>query len=87
MTLYFLTPLFRAMVKEYKDTGRDTYFDMVVQNSDPASAAGTQRVLLMGVNLDSTILTKLDGDSDDPLDEEVEFTFEDFDILEAFRKI
>ncbi|GAE89530.1 hypothetical protein JCM21531_3067 [Acetivibrio straminisolvens JCM 21531] len=60
---------------------------MVVENDDPASAAGKQSILLIGVNLDSSILTKLDGDSDDPLDEDVEFTFEDFEILTPFNKI
>lgn len=87
MTLYYCSPLFRAKLAEWKRTGVDAYFDMVVENTDPESAAGTQRVLLMGVNLDSTILAKLDGDSDDALDEDVDFTFEDFDILEAFTKI
>lgn len=87
MTLYYMTPLFRSLLKQYKDTGRDVYFDMVVENEDPSSAAGKQTVLLIGCNLDSTILTKLDGDSDDPLDEDVDFTFEDFDILTAFNKI
>ena len=43
--------------------------------------------MLMGCNLDSVVLTKLDGDSDDPLEEDADFTFEDFDILEAFNKI
>ena len=33
------------------------------------------------------ILAKLDGDSDDALDEDADFTFEDFDILKAFNKI
>ena len=37
-------------------------------------------------NLDSVVLAKLDGDSDDPLDEDVDFTFEDFDILTPFTK-
>lgn len=87
MTLYYVTPLFRDMLKQYKDTGRDLYFDMVVENEDPSSAAGKQTVLLMGVNLDSTLLTKLDGDSDDPLDEDCDFTFEDYDILTSFTKI
>ena len=86
-TLYYLTPLFRQMLKEWKDTGADVYFDLVVENDDPASAAGKQSVLLMGCNLDSVVLAKLDGDSDDPLDEDADFTFEDFDILEAFNKI
>ena len=87
MTLYYLTPLFRQMLKEWKDTGADVYFDLVVENDDPASAAGKQSVLLMGCNLDSVVLAKLDGDSDDPLYEDADFTFEDFDILEAFNKI
>ena len=87
MTLYYLTPLFRQMLKEWKDTGVDIYFDLVIENDDPASSAGKQSILLMGCNLDSVVLAKLDGDSDDPLDEDADFTFEDFDILEAFNKI
>lgn len=87
MTLYYLTPLLRKMLKEWKDTGVDVYFDLVVENDDPASSAGKQSILLMGCNLDSVVLTKLDGDSDDPLEEDADFTFEDFDILEAFNKI
>lgn len=87
MTLYYLTPLFRQMLKEWKDTGVDVYFDLVIENDDPASSAGKQSILLMGCNLDSVALAKLDGDSDDPLDEDADFTFEDFDILEAFNKI
>lgn len=86
MTLYYLTPLFRDMIKQWKETGVDVYFDMVVENDDPESSAGKQSVLLIGCNLDSTILAKLDGDSDDPLDEDVDFTFEDFDILTPFTQ-
>lgn len=87
MTLYYLSPLFRSLLKQYKDTGKDLYFDMVVENEDPSSAAGKQSVLLMSCNLDSTIIAKLDADSDDPMDEECDFTFEDFDILTPFNKI
>lgn len=86
MTLYYLTPLFRDMIKQWKETGVDVYFDMVVENDDPESSAGKQSVLLIGCNLDSTVLAKLDGDSDDPLDEDVDFTFEDFDILTPFTQ-
>ena len=87
MTLYYVTPIFRQMVIDWKRTGKDIYFDMVVENDDQESDAGKQSVLLMGVNLDSVILAKLDGDSDDPLDEDVDFTFEDFDILTPFSKL
>ena len=87
MTLYYMTPLFRAMIKQWKETGVDVYFDMVVENDDKESSAGKQSTLLIGCNLDSVVLAKLDGDSDDALDEDVDFTFEDFDILTAFTKI
>lgn len=86
MTMYYLTPLFRNLIAEYKKTGVDLYFDMVIENDDPASSAGKQTILLMGCNLDSTVLAKLDGDSDDPLEEDADFTFEDFDILTPFTK-
>ena len=87
MTLYYMTPLFRAMIKQWKETGVDVYFDMVVENDDQESSAGKQSTLLIGCNLDSVVLAKLDGDSDDALDEDVDFTFEDFDILTPFTKI
>lgn len=84
MTLYYMTPLFRQMIKQWKETGQDIYFDMVIENDDQESSAGKQSVLLIDCNLDSVVLGKLDGDSDDPLDEDVDFTFEDFDILTPF---
>lgn len=84
MTIYYLSPLFRQMLKTWKETGADVYFDMVIENDDQESSAGKQTVLLMSCNLDSVVLAKLDGDSDDALDEDVDFTFEDFDILTPF---
>lgn len=86
MTIYYMTPLFRRMIKQWKETGVDVYFDMVVENDDQESSAGKQSMLLIGCNLDSTALAKLDGDSDDPLEEDVDYTFEDFDILTPFTQ-
>ena len=86
MTLYYMAPLFRQMIKQWKETGQDIYFDMVIENDDQESSAGKQSVLLIDCNLDSVVLGKLDGDSDDPLDEDVDFTFEDFDILTPFTQ-
>ena len=86
MTLYYMTPLFREMLRQWKVTGKDVYFDMVIENDDQESSAGKQTVLLMDCNLDSVVLAKLDGDSDDALDEDADFTFEDFDILTPFTK-
>ena len=87
MTLYYMTPLFRQMIKQWKETGQDIYFDMVIENDDQESSAGKQSVLLIDCNLDSVVLGKLDGDSDDPLDEDVDFTYGDYYFLEALLKL
>lgn len=86
MTLYYFTPLFRQLMAEYKRTGVDLYFDMVIENDDPGSGTGKQVMLLRGVNMDDVLLAKLDGDSDDPLDEECAFTAEDWEPLQNFKK-
>ncbi len=82
---YYGFPLFSELVYEFKKTGKPLYFDMVVRNTDPASSFGGQTVLLKDCSIDGITLAKLDGDSDDPLEDEIGFTFEDYDILEAFR--
>lgn len=86
MTMYYMTPLFREMIRQWKNTGKDIYFDMVVENDDQESSAGKQTTLLIDCNLNAVVLTKLDGDSDDALDEDADFTFEDFDILTPFKQ-
>lgn len=83
MTIFYVTTLFRQMALKYAKTGRDTYFDITVVNEDPTSTIGKQTVVLYNCNIDSAILAKLDTESD-VLDEEVSFTFDDFDILDAF---
>lgn len=86
MTLYYYTPIFRQMLAEYKKTGVDLYFDMVLENDDPGSDAGKQVMLLKDCNMDSVVLAKLDGDSDDALEEDVDFTAEDWEPLQDFNK-
>lgn len=85
MTIYYATPIFRQMMLEYVKTGKDTYFDMQIINEDPSSTIGRQTVVLKNVNLDSVVVAKIDVDSD-LLDEDVNFTFDDFDILDSFGK-
>jgi hypothetical protein len=83
MNVYYVTSLFRKMAINYIKTGKDTYFDITVQNDDPSSTVGKQTVVLYGCNVDSTILAKLDVDAD-ALDEDIDFTFDDCDILDEF---
>lgn len=85
LKIYYGTPLFSRLIEEYKDSGKSLYFDLVVENSDPASSAGTQTVLLKDCSPDGIILAKLDGDTDDPLEDEVSFTFEDYEYINRFN--
>lgn len=84
-TFHYNTSLFWEMLKRYKDTGEDIYFDIQVTNEDPTSQVGRQTVILKGCNIDGGLLAKLDADSEDYLDESMDFTFEDFEIPETFN--
>ena len=83
MTVYYVTSKFREMMLKYAKTGKDTYFNITVVNDDPTSTVGKQTVVLYNCNIDSVILAKLDTE-DDALDEDIDFTFDDFDILDSF---
>ena len=83
MTIYYVTSLFRKMALQYIKTGVPAYFDLTVTNNDPGSSVGTQTVILKNCTLDSVIVAKFDVESE-VLDESVEFTFDDVDILDEF---
>lgn len=85
MNIYYITPLFRAMALKYAKTGVDTNFEITIENDDPTSSVGKQTTVLFGCNIDSVELAKLDVDNTE-LDEDIDFTFEDFDILNQFGK-
>lgn len=85
-TFHYNTSVFREMMEQYKKTGEDVYFDMQVSNEDPSSAAGRQTVMFYGCNIDGGILAKFDADGE-YLDEEMDFTFEDFGILKKFNEL
>lgn len=82
-TFHYNTSIFRELMKRYKNTGEDVYFDIQVTNEDPTSAVGRQTVVLKGCNIDGGILTKFDADAE-YLDEDMDFTFEDFEMPETF---
>ena len=83
-TFHYNTSIFREMMLKYKDTGEDVYFEIQVTNDDPTSAAGRQTVVFMDCNIDGGILAKFDADGE-YLDEELNFTFEDFKMPETFK--
>ena len=77
LSLYYLSARFREDLKEYKDSGTDHYYEITATNNDPSSGAGKQVVVLHGVNFDSMPLSLL---------EDLDFTFEDYDITTPFTK-
>ena len=83
MTIFYVTSLFRQMALKYAKTGKDTYFNITVVNDDAGSTVGKQTVVLYNCNIDSVILAKLDTESD-ALEEDIDFTFDDFDMLDKF---
>ena len=83
-TFHYNTSIFRELMKQYKDTGVDTYFDIQITNEDPTSDAGRQTIVLMDCNIDGGILAKFDADGE-YLDEDMDFTFEDFKMPETFN--
>ena len=84
MTVYYITSKFRELAYKYAKQGIDTYFDVTIVNNDPTSSVGMQTAALYRVNLDSTVIAKLDVDNTE-LDEDMDFTFEDFEILDSFK--
>ena len=86
MTCHFNQSVMRELLEKYKNTGEDTYFNIEVTNEDPTSAVGRQTLILIDCNLDGGILAKFDADAD-YLDEDFDFTFEDFQIKEAFTEL
>ncbi len=83
-TFHYNTSIFREMMLQYKNTGADIYFEIQITNEDPTSAAGRQTVVLMDCNIDGGVLAKFDADGE-YLDEEMDFTFEDFEMPEKFK--
>lgn len=85
-TFYYNTSIFRELMYRYKNTGEDVYFDIQISNDDPTSDAGRQTVILKDCNINSGILAKFNA-SEDVLQEDVKFTFEDFEIPEKFSHL
>lgn len=84
MTCHFNQSVMRELLEKYKNDGIDTYFTIMVTNEDPTSAVGRQTVIFKDCNLDGGILAKFDADY---LDEDFDFTFEDFEIQETFKPL
>lgn len=87
LTVYYVTSMFRQMMRDYVKTGKDTFFDLQITNEQPGSATGKQTAALIDCNIDSVIAASFDANSDDMLEEEIPFTFGDYDLLDEFNQL
>lgn len=85
-TVRYVSSRWAKLMEKYAKTGKDTYFTINITNDDPSSRAGRQVVQLLGCNIDSVDLAKLDIDAE-ILDQDINFTFSDFNILDEFNEL
>ncbi|SDF30581.1 phage tail tube protein [Eubacterium pyruvativorans] len=81
---HYNSSFFRRKMLEFMATGEDFYFDMQIINEDPTSKSGRQDITLINCNFDSAVIAAFDADSDDPLEEEMDFTFESVKMGQEF---
>lgn len=83
MTIYYGSPIFIRMVADYVKTGKIPYFDMQVENDDPATSVGKQTVVYTNCKLSKVPLSILDADTEF-LEEEVGFSYTGVEVLDWF---
>ena len=83
---YYNTSIIRENLIDYIKTGKDTYFDMLIVNEDPTSAAGRQEVMLYNCNVNGGVLARIKID-EEALEDEFDFTFDDADLPKSFNLI
>lgn len=84
MTIYYGSPEFKRMVKQYMQTGVMPYFTMQITNDDPATSVGVQTIVVYNVKIQSGSLAMLDAEAD-MLKEDVSFSYTSFEIIEEFH--
>ena len=70
----------------FQNTGKDVYFDIQVTNEDTSSSVRRQTIILNDCNIDNLVLARFDADAE-YLEDEFDFTFEGFEMPEAFADI
>lgn len=85
-TAHYNQSIFRQLLLQYKNSGKETYFEIMVTNEDPTSASGRQTVIFVGCSLNGGTLAKFDADGE-YLDESIEGTFEDFYMPSVFKQL
>lgn len=84
-TAHYNQTLIRKLLRDYKNTGIEGGFEIMVVNNDPASSAGKQSISHKGCLISGGILAKFDAGTE-ILEEEISGTFDDFEIGGSFNE-
>lgn len=84
LKIYEVTSEFKRMILDYVKNGKDCYFDLMITNEDPTTDYGRETKVLRGCNFDDVEIVNLDAEGD-ILQQELNFTFDDFDMPETFN--
>ena len=83
--MYYCDSTMRKRVAQYQNTGKMFTMDIEVYNDDETSSIDAQAVTLKECLLDEIVIAKIDAEAD-YLEEEISFTFDDFDIPDEFNE-
>lgn len=84
MTLHYNQDVLRRYMQNYNYFGADFYFNIQIELHDPTTNVGKQIVVLKDCNIDSIMIANIDADAE-YLEEDVDFTFDDFEIKQYFE--
>lgn len=87
ITMYFNNAELLKTAQTYIQKGKMPEISIQAYNYDPASSVGRQEVILRDVIISKLLAVKLDGDSEDGLTHESDFTFNRMDGLEYFKTV
>lgn len=82
--VYMGMPEWANIVNKYLKFGQQTYFSLQIANDDPNVTIGGQTINIKNCQITSADIIKLDADADF-LDQNVEYSCLDFDIIEQFN--
>ncbi|QIB68639.1 phage tail tube protein [Aminipila butyrica] len=83
-TAHYNQSIMRELLLTYKEKGLDVPFDIQVTNEDETSSIGRQTIIHKNCLTSGGILAKYDADAE-YLDEDIEGTFDDFEMPEKFN--
>ena len=86
MTLHYNQSIMREIMYQFKELGTEVYFTIEVTNKSNDGIIGEQTIMLNNCSINGGTLTKFDSDSD-YLDEDVEFTFDDWEMPKKFNQL